>query len=130
MIIHDAARPFVNTGLIDSLIKEVKNKNCVISAIPVRDTLKVAVDGKVRNTYPRESFWRAQTPQAFKCAILSDCYEKDLLNGAEFTDESQLVEYAGYEVSIIEGSEYNLKITTEEDLHLAKLLMNGGAESV
>jgi len=126
VIIHDAARPFVESGFINSIVSETITKNCVISAIPVKDTLKVEESGVVKETTTRNSIWRAQTPQAFKYKILKNSYEKTELSEKTFTDEAQIVEYAGYDVHIMEGSEYNFKITSSEDLRLAELIINNG----
>ncbi|MGI9533722.1 MAG: 2-C-methyl-D-erythritol 4-phosphate cytidylyltransferase [Thermodesulfobacteriota bacterium] len=128
VIIHDAARPFVDAGFINKIISEAGTKNCVISAIPVKDTLKIADKGIIKNTTPRKSIWRAQTPQAFKYEILKDSYQKVEFNNKTFTDEAQIVEYAGYDVHIVEGSEYNFKITSSEDLRLAGLMINNGMQ--
>ena len=128
VIIHDAARPFVEPGFLNSIVTEAIKKNCVISAIPVKDTLKVEENGVIKKTTTRNSIWRAQTPQAFKYTILKNSYEKTELSDETFTDEAQIVEYAGYDVHIIEGSEYNFKITSSEDLRLAELIINNGSE--
>ena len=124
VIIHDAARPFVDSDFIDSIVSEAYTKNCVISAIPVTDTLKIADNGIVKNTTPRNSIWRSQTPQAFKYEILKRSYEKVEFQNNTFTDEAQIVEYAGYDVHIVGGSEYNFKITNSEDISLAELIIS------
>ena len=126
VIIHDAARPFIDPVFINSIIYEAYDKNCVISAIPVNDTLKVEENGLVKNTTARDSVWRAQTPQAFKYDILKDSYKKVDFKNRNFTDESQIVEYAGYDVYIVEGSIYNFKITTPDDMKLAELIIKNG----
>ena len=126
VVIHDAARPFIDSGFIDTIVSETKIKNCVISAIPVKDTLKTADNGIIMNTTSRNSIWRAQTPQAFKYGILKDSYDKADFDNDTFTDEAQIVEYAGYDVHIIEGSEYNFKITNSEDMKLAELIIYNG----
>jgi 2-C-methyl-D-erythritol 4-phosphate cytidylyltransferase len=124
VVIHDAARPLINIDMIDKVIQSAKDNGSTIAAVPVTDTLKMALDGVVKNTFPRENFWRAQTPQAFNYNILHECYDRKLNEEAIFTDEAQMVEYAGFEVKIVEGLEYNIKITTNEDFILAGLLLN------
>lgn len=123
VVIHDAARPVINTGLIERVILSAIENGCAISAVPVTDTLKMAVNGIVRNTFPRENFWRSQTPQAFRYEVLFECYEKKLDEEAVFTDEAQIAEYAGFVVSIVEGSEQNIKITDTNDFKLAEFLL-------
>jgi 2-C-methyl-D-erythritol 4-phosphate cytidylyltransferase len=124
VVIHDAARPLINIDLLDKVIQSAKDNGSAIAAVPVTDTLKMALDGVVKNTFPRENFWRAQTPQAFNYNILHECYDRKINEEAIFTDESQMVEYAGFEVNLVEGWEYNIKITTNEDLILAGFLLN------
>ena len=123
VVIHDAARPLINTALIKEVVEKAADKGSAIAAVQVKDTLKMAADGVVKNTFPRESFWRAQTPQAFNYNILNECYERKLNEEAIFTDEAQMVEYAGFEVNIVEGLEYNIKITTSDDFKLAGFLL-------
>ncbi len=129
VIIHDAARPFVKPEFIDKIISEANAKKCVISALPSKDTLKIGDNGVVKNTISRSSIWRAQTPQAFRYEILKDCYEKVALEGSVFTDEAQIAEHAGYKIHIIEGSEYNFKVTYPEDMKLAELMITSGWKS-
>lgn len=129
VIIHDAARPFVQPEFIDRIISEANAKECVISALPSKDTLKIGDNGIVKNTISRSSIWRAQTPQAFKYEILKDCYEKVKLENSVFTDEAQIAEHAGHKIHIIEGSEYNFKVTYPEDMKLAELMITSGWKS-
>ena len=89
---------------------------------------KIEENGMVKKTTSRNSIWRAQTPQAFKYEILKDSYGKVDLRNNTFTDEAQIVEYAGYDVYIVEGSEYNFKITTPGDMRLAELIIKNGSK--
>lgn len=130
VVVHDAARPFVTPDFIDKIISEANTKGCVISAIPITDTLKMVNNEIVKNTLSRSSIWRAQTPQAFKCGILRDGYEKVDLKNSIFTDEAQIVECAGHKVHITRGSEFNFKVTSSEDMKLAELMMGGHVRSI
>ena len=123
VVIHDAARPLINKALIDNVVNVAAEKGSAITAVRVTDTLKMAVNGVVKNTFPRENFWRAQTPQAFNYGILSECYDRKLNEEAVFTDEAQMLEYAGFEINIVEGIEQNIKITGSSDFKLATLLL-------
>lgn len=123
VVIHDAARPLINDSIIKRVVNSARENGSSITALQITDTLKMAVNGVVKNTYPRENFWRSQTPQAFRYSILNECYERKLNEEAIFTDESQMVEYAGFEVSVVDGWEYNIKITTNEDFKLAGFLL-------
>jgi 2-C-methyl-D-erythritol 4-phosphate cytidylyltransferase len=89
----------------------------------VTDTIKEIRDGKIVQTIDRNSLRRALTPQCFRYEILRKAFEKinDLSESA--TDESFLVEKSGVEVSIVEGSARNIKVTTKEDLKLVESLL-------
>lgn len=128
VIIHDAARPFVRPSFIDKIISEANTKECVISALLSKDTLKIGDNDIVKTTLSRGSIWQAQTPQAFKYEILKDCYEKVKIKNNIYTDEAQIAEHAGYKVHIIEGSGYNFKVTYPEDMRLAELIILNGWE--
>ena len=98
------------------------SSDAVIVAVPSTDTLKETKDSKIKKTIDRDKIWKAQTPQVFKRPIIENVlfdlkYEKIF-----YTDESSLVEQAGYDVSIVEGSQLNIKITTKDDWLLAKAI--------
>ncbi|HYE85453.1 MAG TPA: 2-C-methyl-D-erythritol 4-phosphate cytidylyltransferase [Vicinamibacterales bacterium] len=124
ILIHDAARPFVTQDVIGRAIDGAQAHGAAIAAIAARDTVKqagaAAVDGArlVRGTIPRETVFLAQTPQAFRRDVLA----RALSEGAEIdaTDEAMLVERLGVPVHVIEGDARNVKITTPEDLAVAR----------
>jgi 2-C-methyl-D-erythritol 4-phosphate cytidylyltransferase/2-C-methyl-D-erythritol 2,4-cyclodiphosphate synthase len=117
VLIHDAARPFVNNKIITSVIKQLDISPAVIPAIPVDDTIKKCGDGKILWTVERSDLWRAQTPQGF---IFDDIlHYHTLYKEKNFTDDAAIKEYAGIPVTIIPGSQNNFKITTDEDFERA-----------
>ena len=76
VLIHDGARPFISTALINEVIEEVKECKACIVAVPVKDTIKlVDKEGWIRDTPARELIWQAQTPQAFKYSAIRKAYE-------------------------------------------------------
>ncbi|OGR18762.1 MAG: bifunctional 2-C-methyl-D-erythritol 4-phosphate cytidylyltransferase/2-C-methyl-D-erythritol 2,4-cyclodiphosphate synthase [Desulfobacterales bacterium GWB2_56_26] len=119
VLVHDGARPLVTPEIIARCYAAVLQDGAAIVAIPVKDTLKKAGgDGRVAATVDRGALWQAQTPQGARKELLERAY---LVNGeADVTDESSLLETAGIPVTIIEGSETNMKITHPEDLALAE----------
>lgn len=119
VLVHDGARPLVTPEIIARCYAAVLQDGAAIVAIPVKDTLKKAGgDGRVAATVDRGALWQAQTPQGARKELLERAY---LVNGeADVTDESSLLETAGIPVTIIEGSETNMKITRPEDLALAE----------
>ncbi|MBM4158108.1 MAG: 2-C-methyl-D-erythritol 4-phosphate cytidylyltransferase [Ignavibacteria bacterium] len=124
VFVHDAVRPFITVNKINEMMKYSKRYNSVILALPVRDTLKMITrSGVIDGTIDRRNLWMAQTPQLFRYRILKDSFEKAKRENFFATDESQIVEHAGYKVKVIEGEVKNIKITTKEDLIFGNNLM-------
>jgi len=117
--IHDAARPCINADLVESVFAAAEQKGAAIPAIPVNSTLKRSLSGKtIDETVDRSNLYAAQTPQAFNRELIQGLYEKR--NGAQPTDEAQLLELNDQPVVLVPGSPLNIKITTQEDLRFAK----------
>ncbi len=124
VVIHDGVRPFVTVKQIDECIKGANKFNACILGIPAVDTLKeVRNSGFIKSTIKRETVWLAQTPQAFKYGIIKRAHEHARKNGYQGTDDASLVEKLNVDVRIIKGSNGNIKITTKEDLLLARAMM-------
>lgn len=125
VMVHDAARPLVDTNDILSLVDTCTKDNCVggILASAVADTLKSEKDGNIVATVDRSHMYRAQTPQLFNKDLLIDAIEKALDKKALITDESSAMELCGYDVKIVEGKSTNFKLTTPDDFDLAKALI-------
>jgi 2-C-methyl-D-erythritol 4-phosphate cytidylyltransferase / 2-C-methyl-D-erythritol 2,4-cyclodiphosphate synthase len=133
-VIHDAARPLVDEATIDRTIDAAVRWGAAIAALPARDTVKLAEatpdegDGArggppvIAATIDRDRVWLAQTPQAFTRAVLEDALAKGRA-GAAGTDEAALAELAGHRVRLVEGDASNIKITTADDLAVARRLL-------
>ncbi len=124
VMIHDGVRPFVDQNMIkDCIWNAIKNGAC-IPAVKITDTVKHADrDCFIQKTVNRENLYNAQTPQTFKLDLILRAFdhaEKTLFLG---TDDATLVEHLGHKVFIINGSKWNIKITTPEDLVLGKYLL-------
>jgi 2-C-methyl-D-erythritol 4-phosphate cytidylyltransferase/2-C-methyl-D-erythritol 2,4-cyclodiphosphate synthase len=120
VLIHDAARPFVDAFLIDRVIDCLATHDAALPSLPVTDTIKRADDGHVTETLKREGLWRAQTPQGFKFdAILAAHRKAAEADRNDFTDDSAVAEWFGLDVGLVEGSEANRKLTSAEDLRNA-----------
>jgi 2-C-methyl-D-erythritol 4-phosphate cytidylyltransferase / 2-C-methyl-D-erythritol 2,4-cyclodiphosphate synthase len=126
VLIHDAARPFVDAAVISRVIDALRTSPGAIAATPVADTLKKANDaGAIEATVDRDQLWRAQTPQGFAFSVILPAHETAAVKGLHsFTDDAAIAEWAGLSVALVEGSEANTKITTAEDLHMAELRMD------
>jgi 2-C-methyl-D-erythritol 4-phosphate cytidylyltransferase/2-C-methyl-D-erythritol 2,4-cyclodiphosphate synthase len=122
-LIHDGARPLVTSDEVLNVIKAVEETGAAILAAKVQDTLKlVADDGTIVKTVDRQGVWRAQTPQGFKRDLLAKALEVGLKTPEKATDEAISLEEMGYKVTVVSGSERNIKITTPGDLALAESL--------
>lgn len=122
VLIHDAARPFVDSAIISRSLAALATHPGAIAALPLTDSLKRGKDGVIAAAVPRDDLWRAQTPQAFRFDEILSAHHAVLADKAgELTDDAAVLERAGLGVSLVMGSEANFKITTEDDLRRAEL---------
>ncbi len=122
VLVHDGARPLVTASLISNCCQAAVEYGAAIAAIPVKDTLKKAKrDNSIDVTVDREGLWQAQTPQAARLDLLRQAFEA--VGTEEVTDEASLLELAGIDVTLVHGSETNIKITHPEDLAIAEKIM-------
>lgn len=121
VLVHDAARPCISPPQIKRLISELEDDEVGgLLAIPLADTLKRADrEGRVRETVPRETLWRAQTPQMFRYGVLRNA----LASASEVTDEAGAVEAAGLKPKLVQGDLTNLKVTWPMDLQMAEYVL-------
>jgi 2-C-methyl-D-erythritol 4-phosphate cytidylyltransferase/2-C-methyl-D-erythritol 2,4-cyclodiphosphate synthase len=121
VLIHDGARPFVDTETIDRVILAIDAEHGAVPALPVSDTLKKeAADGTVSQTVPRAGLHVAQTPQGFPFGPIFAAHQKAFEAGvADFTDDAAIAESAGIPVRIVPGSPDNLKLTWARDIAMA-----------
>ncbi len=122
--IHDAARPFVSPSFVEKSIFLMEMFDAIIPAIPARDTIKaISKEGFVMKTLERDTLWQIQTPQTFKYDLIVKAYREGMAKKLCGYDDSTFIEYLGKKVKVMEGSPYNIKITTPEDLVIAKGLL-------
>jgi 2-C-methyl-D-erythritol 4-phosphate cytidylyltransferase len=121
--VHDAARPMVTSALFDTCIIAAHRGGAAIAAVPVTDTLKRVVDGRIVQTVSREDLWAAQTPQACRLELLRNAFVSAAESGLEVTDEATLLEALGIAVSVVPGPSANMKITRPEDIAVAEALL-------
>jgi 2-C-methyl-D-erythritol 4-phosphate cytidylyltransferase/2-C-methyl-D-erythritol 2,4-cyclodiphosphate synthase len=124
VLIHDAARPFVTSEVIDRTIEAAGTFGAAVAAIEASDTVKRVErhpkGALVVETIPRSTIFLAQTPQGFRREVLADAVALGR-SGVEATDEASLAERAGHPVHIVAGDPGNVKITTEQDLMSARI---------
>ena len=123
--VHDAVRPFIEIETIEKVVREAAQAGAAIVGIVPVDTVKQVHRNKVRATLPRERLILTQTPQVFKTDLLKQAFQMardDLFIG---TDESSLIErLEQVEVSVVMGSDRNIKITKPSDMDLARLYLS------
>lgn len=127
VLIHDAARPFVSPKTITNVVAALDGDPAAIAATPLADTLKRADHaGTIVETIPRQSLWRAQTPQGFHLAPILKAHNQaaEQADGKEFTDDAAVAEWAGIRTKLVETSEQNEKLTTAKDIELAQSLLS------
>ena len=131
VLVHDGARPLTRPATVSAVIAAARQGSGAVAAVPLGDTLKeVRHEGpplRVLRTVPREGLWRAQTPQGFPRPLLERALARATRDGYAGTDDAELVERAGGEVTIVPDSPDNLKITTPDDLDIARRLLDAGA---
>lgn len=126
VFIHDGARPFVDEGILMRTWEAVQKYDACIAAVPSKDTVKMADEtGFVQQTPQRSRVWMVQTPQVFSYELIMEAYEKALQTSCEgITDDAMVVErMTGHRVYLAEGSYENIKLTTPEDLQIAKAFL-------
>jgi len=122
VLIHDAARPFLNSAVIDRLLSALNDADGALPALPVADSLRRGVEGLVVGGIDREGLWRAQTPQAFRLKTIRDAYAA-WTESEPPTDEAAVVERAGGRVRLVEGDARLMKLTYPEDFAMAEALL-------
>ena len=131
VLIHDAARPFIDATTISAVISKLDDVPGCIPATAVADTLKRAEDGVITGTVDRAGLWAAQTPQGFRMADIVKAHQTAAASGrSDFTDDASIAEWAGLAVAIIPGKPENKKITTADDLREADGRLKTGHRSM
>lgn len=123
VLVHDAARPFVDPGLVSRVVEAARTHGAAIPVAPVVDTIKRVTVGRIGETVDREALGAAQTPQGFKRAALLQAYARAARARVNLTDEAMAMERDGQKVAAVQGSARNFKITTADDLDRARRLV-------
>lgn len=124
VLVHDGARPLVGADLVSRVIAAARAEGAAVPVLPVEETVKEVLDGRVVRTVDRSHLVRAQTPQGFRYEVLKKALEAARRDRFYGTDEAMLAERAGIPVSAVEGDLRNIKITTPVDLKIAEGLID------
>lgn len=122
VLVHDAARPFVNRTIIQDHIDNLSEVG-LITAVACKDTIKVVKDGIVKETLDRGNLVNVQTPQSFETKALIRAYDYAIKENLSVTDDASVYEAAGLQVRILPGSYDNIKITTPEDIIQGEIIL-------
>lgn len=126
IFIHDGARPFVEETILARVYENVQKTKACIAAMPVKDTIKIAdEEGRVQATPDRNFIWMAQTPQVFERSLITRAYSELMQQSCvHVTDDATVVEQIlGTRIQLVEGSYENIKITTPEDMEIARIFL-------
>ena len=126
IVVHDAVRPFIEAHLVERVLAAARRRGAAICGLPVRETVKRVNGETVQATVDREGLWLVQTPQAFSRDLLWEAHEKARRDGFTGTDDAALVERLGAPVAMVPGLPQNMKITTPEDLRIARRWLTRG----
>jgi 2-C-methyl-D-erythritol 4-phosphate cytidylyltransferase/2-C-methyl-D-erythritol 2,4-cyclodiphosphate synthase len=127
VLIHDAARPFLAEGMLESLLAALADHEGALPALPVVDSLRRDDAGLCGEVVERDGLIRAQTPQAFRYPEILEAHRA--FAAESFTDDAALARAAGLSVALTPGSERAFKITTREDLERAEEMLASRRET-
>ncbi len=122
VLVHDSARPFLDTEVVDGVIQGVTACGACTVGVPVSDTVKVVEQGIIKDTLDRSKLYAVQTPQAARFAWLLEAHRMAVASKLAVTDDAALLEHFGHEVRIVEGSPHNFKVTVRGDLEMCEAL--------
>ena len=130
ILVHDAARPLVSEKTILETIRVAEAKGAAIAAVPAKNTIKLCnAAGEVVETPDRSRLWEVQTPQGFRRDILVRANQQAMAESFLGTDDASLVERLGQKVFIVESDYRNIKLTTPEDMVIAKAFLAAEEEN-
>ncbi len=125
VVVHDGVRPLVRPGLIERVVSETREHGAAVAALPARETVKEVLEGGwVGLTLDRRKVWMIQTPQAFRFSEVLEAHKTAAEQGwEEMSDDAMMLERYGIPVRVVEGAEDNIKVTTPNDLEVARFFL-------
>ena len=121
--IHDGARPLITPEIIEQTVAAARAGMAAVPAVPVKDTVKVCDGSAVASTPDRNTLRAVQTPQVFVAELIKGALTAAENAGAQYTDDCAAAEAFGVKITLVEGSEENIKITTPMDMTVANAVM-------
>ena len=129
VLVHDGARPIVETSLIEEVIAATERVGAAVPVIPVADTIKRVVDGRIDATVDRSALVAAQTPQGVRRGLLREALSSPASADGSWTDEAALLEACRIAVHVVPGDPANIKVTVRDDLDRITGILSGSAAS-
>lgn len=126
-LVHDGARPLVTPQVLARTLRAARKSGAAIAAVRVVPTIKEADGLRVKKTLDRSRLWAVQTPQAFRRSLLERAHRQARSKGIKATDDAALVEALGHRVQIAIGDPRNIKVTTPEDLLVARIFLRNAS---
>ena len=123
VLVHDAARPFIEPRVISRLVTEANSTGAAIAGVLVKDTIKKVENGIIKETIDRNQLWMVQTPQAFRYELIVKAARNAVEAGFLGTDEAMLIERLGQPVQMVESTYENVKMTTPDDLVYGRAIL-------
>ena len=123
VLIHDGARPFCSSNLIDRVLEATQRYDAAIPVLPINETVRRIKVGKT-NVVDRRGLYSVQTPQGFRPELIYSASSKAQAKNTEVTDDASLLEKISQRVASVEGEVHNIKITTQADLEQARWIIN------
>ena len=120
--VHDGARCFIKPEVIRACIEKARETGAAAAGVKTRDTIKVVDGDIIKETLDRNRLVNIQTPQVFRYELLKNAHESAASDGFLGTDECGLVERVGHTVSVVDAGYDNIKITTQEDILLGRMI--------
>lgn len=125
VLIHDGVRPFITQLIVQNVIQCAGHTGAAVVAMPIHDTVKrVDPGGIIQETLKREELWQIQTPQVFRYDWLVEAHHQAQQQHWDVTDDAALIERMGYPVSVVEGSCFNIKVTSPDDLAFGEAILH------
>ncbi len=129
VVVHDGVRPFFSQDTLADVVAAAQKYGAATCAVPAKDTVKLGDEDRfVARTLPRDRTWLVQTPQAFRYKLLITAHRRAQEDNLLVTDDTALVESIGGQVKIIMGTYENIKITTPEDLDVARAIIEAAGQ--
>jgi 2-C-methyl-D-erythritol 4-phosphate cytidylyltransferase/2-C-methyl-D-erythritol 2,4-cyclodiphosphate synthase len=123
VMIHDGARPFITPQILTDGLAAAQEHGAAVAAVPVKDTIKLVDEtGLVASTPARDLLWAIQTPQIFSYSAICEAHRQAIVRNLDVTDDAMLLELMGQPVKVYRASYNNFKVTTPEDLVIARQL--------